>query len=109
MSQPTNTTPHATVERLVASLQNGDVETALSLYEPTGALVSDAGVLSQGQTALREQLTALAGIAPKFESEAQRVIEIGDLALYLSRWRARGTAPDGSAIEMHGESSDVLR
>ncbi len=33
----------------------------------------------------------------------------GDVALVQNRWQLEGTQPDGSPIEMHGHSADVLR
>jgi ketosteroid isomerase-like protein len=42
-------------------------------------------------------------------SDAYQVIEAGDIALYISRWRLDGTSPDGQPVSMAGESSDVLR
>ena len=42
-------------------------------------------------------------------SEAEQVIEYGDLALYLSRWNLSGTDPSGKAVTMGGQSTDILR
>ena len=42
-------------------------------------------------------------------SEAQQVIESGDVALYLGRWNLRGTDPAGKAVTMGGQSTDILR
>jgi len=33
----------------------------------------------------------------------------GDVALVHNRWQLEGTEPDGSPVEMHGHSADVLR
>jgi ketosteroid isomerase-like protein len=33
-------------------------------------------------------------------SDAYQVIEAGDIALYISRWRLDGTSPDGQAVSM---------
>ncbi|HVE68215.1 MAG TPA: DUF4440 domain-containing protein [Solirubrobacteraceae bacterium] len=41
--------------------------------------------------------------------DERKVVESGDTALVLNRWTLRGTAPDGTPVEMGGLSADVLR
>lgn len=45
----------------------------------------------------------------KLQSEAQEIVEAGEIALYVSRWRLSGVDVDGRPISMAGESSDILR
>ena len=37
------------------------------------------------------------------------MIRAGETALVCNRWSMRGTGPDGTVIELHGTSADVLR
>ena len=43
-----------------------------------------------------------------FTSQVRWVFEADDLALSFSDWSLTGTGPDGEAVEMSGQTSDVL-
>lgn len=101
--------PVETVNALVKALNRGDVDAAVAQYEPGASLVVQPGVVATGTIALREALAGFAALKPAITTEAYKVIEAGDIALYCSRWRLRGTDPAGNAVQMGGRSSDVLR
>jgi uncharacterized protein (TIGR02246 family) len=101
--------PIDTVNRLVDAINRGDLERAAALYEPEAVLVVQPGKLARGPVQLREALAGFIALKPTLRSEAQEVIEAEDVALYLSRWSLRGTDPAGKAVEMAGESADILR
>jgi ketosteroid isomerase-like protein len=98
-----------TVNALVEALNRGDVDAAVAQYEPGATLVVEPGKLATGTLALREALAGLAALKPVITTEAYQVIEAGDVALYCSRWRMRGTDPAGNPVQMGGRSSDVFR
>lgn len=102
-------TPLATVEGLIAAFHQGDLDAALALYDPAGILVGAPGILARGTAALREAIAGIIALRPTLTTETATVLEVGDLALYCSRWRLEGTAPDGSIVLQHGSSTDVLR
>ena len=101
--------PMDTVHQLVAAINSGDLEGAVALYEGSAVLLSPEGTPARGTAELRAALGGFIAMKPRLESQAERVFESGDLALYLSRWTLHGTDPSGGAIEMAGESTDVLR
>jgi len=101
--------PIEATERLVAAMEQGDLEAAVDSYEPDGILVARPGQVVRGRDALRAALAGFIAVKPKFTTEAYRLIESGDTALYLSRWKMAGTDPSGQPISMGGESADVLR
>ena len=101
--------PVDTVHRLVAAINSGDLEAAVALYEPAGVLISPAGDPARGTAELRAALGGFIAMKPRLQSQAERVFESGDLALYLSRWSLNGTDPSGKPIALAGESADVLR
>ena len=103
------TGPVSTVDRLVDAINRADVESAVALYEKDAALVAQPGKVVRGTAQLREALSGFIAMKAKLHSEAQQVIEAGDVALYVSRWSLRGTDPGGKEVAMGGESSDVLR
>jgi uncharacterized protein (TIGR02246 family) len=102
-------TPIDAVNQLAQALNRGDIEAALALYEPNAVLVAQPGQLARGSTELRLALGRFIELKPTLRSEAQNVVEIGDIALYISRWTLRGTDPSGQVVTMEGESSDILR
>ena len=44
-----------------------------------------------------------------FTTQVRRVFEADDLVLSFSDWNLTGAVPDGEAVEMSGQTSDVLR
>ena len=44
-----------------------------------------------------------------FTIQVRRVFEADDLVLSFADWTLTGTGPDGEAVEMSGQTSDVLR
>jgi len=101
--------PVDTVHRLVAAINAGNLDAAVALYEPSGVLLSPEGAPARGTAELRAALGGFIAMKPRLESQAERVFESGDLALYLSRWSLHGTDPGGKPIALAGESTDVLR
>jgi ketosteroid isomerase-like protein len=101
--------PVDTVNELTEALNRGDLETALSLYEPGAVLVVQPGQIARGPVELRAALLRFIDLKPTLQSEVQQVIEAGDVALYAARWSLRGTDPAGQPVAMRGESSDILR
>lgn len=101
--------PIDTVNQLVSAINRGDLEGAASLYEPGAVLVVQPGKPARGPAQLREALAGFIALKPTLTSEAQEVVEAGDVALYVSRWNLRGTDPAGKALVLAGVSSDILR
>src|SRR5258705_6176461 len=101
--------PIETVNALVRAITDGDFERAAANYENGAALMAQPGQLVQGSDQIRAALKGFIALKAVLSSEAQQVIEAGDLALYLSRWSLSGKDPAGNAVQMGGESTDVLR
>jgi uncharacterized protein (TIGR02246 family) len=102
-------TPIDTVNLLADSLNRGDLDAALALYEPDAALVAQPGQIARGSAELRTALGRFIELKPTLRSQIQHVVAIDDIALYVGRWTLEGVDPSGRAISMGGESSDVLR
>jgi uncharacterized protein (TIGR02246 family) len=100
--------PEATVVRLTHAVNRGDLEAAAALYEPEAVLVGQPGKAARGRAEIREGLRGFIALRPTLTTTASLVLEAGDLALYLGRWRLTGIGPDGAPVTMGGESADVL-
>ncbi len=104
-----NPNPADVVDRLCAAINHCDIETAMTLYEPEAAFVAQPGNVVIGTKALRDALAGFIALKPTITTEAHRLIQAGDVALYCSKWNLRGTDPQGKALWMEGRSADVLR
>ena len=62
-----------------------------------------------GLEAIRDALQQFAALKPRLRGEITKIQTAGDVALVHNRWQLEGTQPDGSPVEMHGHSADVLR
>ena len=102
-------TPIDTVSALVQAINEADIERAVACYETGAVLVAQPGQIAQGTAQLREALNGFIALKAMLRTDTQQVIEAGDVALYISRWSLRGTDPTGNAVEMKGESTDILR
>lgn len=101
--------PLDAVIQFVNAINKGDLETALSLYEPGASFVVQPGVVATGTPALREALAGMLALKPMLTTEAHQIVEARDIALYCSRWSMRGTDPAGKPLHESGRSADVLR
>ena len=103
------TTPIETVNELVHAINEANLERALAAYEEDAVLVAQPGVTARGTSQLREALSGFVAMKARLRSEAQQVIQNGDVALYIARWSLSGVDPSGKPVNMGGESTDVLR
>jgi uncharacterized protein (TIGR02246 family) len=101
--------PLETVKNLIEAINQGDLDAALSLYEPEAVMIAQPGNIARGRDAIRTALEGFISLKPLLKGEANQVVEAGDTALYISRWTLAGTYPDGKRVEMNGTSTDVLR
>jgi uncharacterized protein (TIGR02246 family) len=106
MGQPS---PSDTVKNLIGAINQGDIEAALSFYEPEAVIIAQPGNIARGRDAVRAALQGFISLKPSLKGGAHQVIEAGGVALYSSKWTLVGTSPEGKQVEMSGTSSDVLR
>jgi uncharacterized protein (TIGR02246 family) len=90
-----------------------DLEAVMALYEPEATLIAPGqevpNLILTGAEAVREHLSGLLALKPKFELEFKKAVQAGDIALLFSEWTLSATDPDGNAVEMEGRTSDVVR
>ena len=101
--------PIDTVRQLVDAINRGELERALMAYETGAVLLVQPDKIARGTDQLRQALAGFISLKPTLKSEAQEVVEAGDVALYVSRWSLHGTDPAGHPVTMAGESADILR
>ncbi len=101
--------PLEAVTRFVNAMNQGNIATALSNYEPEASLVARPGVVATGTSELREALASFVALKPILETEAHQIVEAGEVALYCSRWVLCGTDPVRNSVEVRRRSSEILR
>lgn len=98
------------VHRLFAeAINGGDLNAILSLYEPSAVLVPQPGQLARGHAAIREALSGYLAMKPRFALQPGTVLASEDIALLFSKWTLTGTGPDGSTVQLEGQTTDVVR
>ena len=90
-------TPEQAIELFSRCLNTGDLDGALSLYEPGAAFVPQPGVALTGLDAIREALAGFFALEPAITGRIAKVIRAGDTALVTNAWKLTGTQPDGQA------------
>jgi uncharacterized protein (TIGR02246 family) len=105
----TDPRPEAVIERFSELLAEGNLDAMVDLYEPDAAFAPQPGEIVSGRDAIRSALSAFLAVKPRMTGHIEKVLRAGDTALVANRWNLRGTAPDGSPVEMAATSADVLR
>lgn len=108
-TQPTLNNLLDAVTQFIAAINDGDLETALSLYEPGASFITQSGTVITGTAALRREFAGFMALKPILTSEKHQVVEVGDVAIYYSRWTMQGTDPDGNPVQQGGRSTDIIR
>jgi ketosteroid isomerase-like protein len=91
------------------AVNSGDLERVLALYEPEAVLAPRPGERAHGLAEIRAALHELLSLGGEIESRNVWCIQVGELALLRGEWRLRGTAPDGSPLELASPTAEVVR
>jgi uncharacterized protein (TIGR02246 family) len=91
------------------AFNSGDVEQVMALYEPDAVLIPEPGQVARGTDAIRQALLGFVGLKLPIRLENKRVLTSGDLAMVSNTWKMAGTGPDGSPLDLGGNTMEVLR
>jgi len=91
------------------SLNSGDVDALVALYEPTAALMPMPGKIVVGAAAIREALAGFLADKPTIATSGRLVAQAGDVALLANRWTLSMTGPDGKPATMSGDAVEIAR
>lgn len=101
--------PRDVVTQLLDALNQGDLETVLSFFEPNGSFVPQPGVVATGTVALRKAFAGFLALKPNITSTKDQLVQAGDVALYCAQFSMRATDAAGKPVQSSPRSSDVLR
>ena len=90
-------------------LNAGNLEGLVALYEPTAAFTVEPGKVVTGTAAIREAIAGFLALKPTISLSPRVLANTGDVAMVSSKWKLKGTAPDGSAVDLAGESVEIVR
>lgn len=101
--------PLDVITRLVTAMNAQDLKTAMTLFEPGASFVMKPGVVVSGTSGIRQALEGFMMLKPTLTIEAEQVVQAGDVAQYCARWSLKGVDPTGTAVQLGGRSSSILR
>jgi uncharacterized protein (TIGR02246 family) len=103
-------TPEAVHSEWMKAFNDGNLAEMVALYEPDSVVVSEpGGDVVSGLPALKQNLEGYLSLGGQIDLRLQRCIQTSDLAILYSGWTMTGRAPDGNAISLKGQTSDVVR
>jgi ketosteroid isomerase-like protein len=109
--------PHANtpedISRLIGeAITSGDMDAALSLYEPEATFAMPTGFGEgsvTGLAGLREALGGFLAMSPELRVNAEKTLLSGDTALVIGNWTLKGRDPEGNDVDASGRYADVVR
>jgi uncharacterized protein (TIGR02246 family) len=97
------------ITELIRAMNAQDLKRAMRLFEPDASFVMKPGVVVSGTAGIRQALEGFMALKPTLTIEAQQVVQAGDVAQYCARWSIKGVDPIGTAVQLGGRSSSILR
>ncbi len=101
--------PLDVITQLVTAMNAHDLKMAMTLFEPGASFVMKPGVVASGTAGIQQALEGFMALKPMLTIDAQQVVQAGDVAQYCARWSIKGVDPTGTAIQLSGRSSSILR
>ena len=102
-------TPEEIDTLFAKSLNAGDLDALMTLYEPQAALMPSPGKVVTGACAIREALAGFIAAKPSMTITARTLAQAGDVALVSATWQVAIDGPDGKRASMSGTSAEVVR
>ncbi len=109
---PTAHTPEDISRLIGEAITAGDMDAALSLYEPDATFALPKGFGEGSVTGLggiREVFTGFIAMSPDLTVNAEKSLLAGDTALVIGNWTLKFTDADGKDTEANGRYADVVR
>jgi ketosteroid isomerase-like protein len=101
------------ISRLIGeAITSGDMDAALSLYEPEATFAMPTGFGEgsvTGLDGLREALGGFLAMSPELKVNAEKTLLSGDTALVIGNWTLKGRDAEGNDVDARGRYADVVR
>jgi ketosteroid isomerase-like protein len=105
-------TPEDTSRLIGEAITSGDMDAALSLYEPDATFAMPIGFGEgsvTGLDGLREALSGFLAMSPELQVNAEKTLLSGETALVIGNWTLKGRDAEGNDIDASGRYADVVR
>ena len=102
-------TPEEVLNSVTESINNRDLDTLMTLYEPVACFAPQPRLLAESPESIRECLRSFIDLNSKLNLRVKRVLKANDIALVITEWSFNGTGPDGKDVHIAAKSADVLR
>lgn len=109
MTKFDRTTPEGGARYFQNCVRNGDLAGAVSCFDEEAVYVLANGSIAKGTAEIRASLEMLCGMKPNLQAKRSVAYIAGELAAWVDEWRLQATLPDGTALDMTGVSSDILK
>ena len=90
-------------------LNAGNLEGLVALYESNAAFTVEPGKVANGTAAIRDAIAGFLALKPHISLSPRVLANTGEIAMVSSKWKLKGTAPDGSAVDLAGDSVEIVR
>jgi ketosteroid isomerase-like protein len=104
--------PEDTSRLIGEAITSGDVEAALSLYEPDATFAMPKGFGEgsvTGLDSLREVFNGFLAMSPALTVNAEKTLLSADTALVIGNWTLKARDAEGNDIDTSGRYTDVVR
>jgi uncharacterized protein (TIGR02246 family) len=91
------------------SLNAGDLEQIVSLYEPGAVFVSPSGETLVGRDQIRQVLAGLMEKKARFESHIVRAVTVADIAVLYTNFQGTVMEAPDKLAEVRAHAIEVLR
>ena len=101
--------PEDTDILVVEALNMGDLDSAISLYEPDATIEAGPGKFVSGIDAIRDFHSANMNQNAHTTINVQKIAQAGEIALLVSNWTVKGKDANGNDIDFVGRGTEVVR
>ncbi len=109
MTKFDRTTPEGAARYFQNCVRNGDLAGAVSCFDGEAVYIPTIGSIARGTAEIRAGMEMLCSMKPNLQAKRSVAYIVGDLASWVDEWHLQATLPDGTALNMTGVSSDILK
>lgn len=103
------TTPEGAARYFQNCVRTGDLAAALTCFDADAVYISATGRPARGMADIRAELEAVCSMKPDLQARRSIAYVTGNLAAWVDEWVLQASLPDGTALNLSGVSSDILK
>jgi len=103
------TEPSGAVKYFRHCILSGDQAGALSCFDKDATYIERDGREVKGLDNIKKSMEQLCNWKPAIKGLKQKVVIVGDYAVWTDKWILNGLTPDGKPIEITGATSCMMK